>query len=230
MTRRHDPQIAPDPTANRTAHSEHYSTGLARSTPASLIDTGSYCLALGIGLRARSAADLLANPSTWINRALAAAFRRVRLRLRAVWPWLSGFLGPAARRLAAPESSEPHVVHDHFRLRQHQIAAAACVDVRIRSRQVHRAGTIGGGEAVGGSPSGRELSGPGAAEMISDSCTDRPQWPGFDQERRRAPAANDPKCGLGGRALRYRLQTRETVISTCSATALQALATNSKIC
>jgi hypothetical protein len=31
------------------------------------------------------AADLLSNPSAWISRAPAAAFRRDRLRFRAVW-------------------------------------------------------------------------------------------------------------------------------------------------
>jgi hypothetical protein len=33
---------------------------------------------------ARSAADLLSNPSDWISRAPAAAFRKERLRFRAV--------------------------------------------------------------------------------------------------------------------------------------------------
>jgi hypothetical protein len=45
---------------------------------------------------ARSAADLLSNPSAWISRAPAAAIRRERLRLRAVWAWSWGLFRPAA--------------------------------------------------------------------------------------------------------------------------------------
>jgi hypothetical protein len=40
-------------------------------------------------------ADLLSKPSTWISRALVAAFRSERRRFRAVWAWLCGLLRPA---------------------------------------------------------------------------------------------------------------------------------------
>jgi hypothetical protein len=53
-----------------------------------------------------SAADLLSNPSAWISRAPAAAFRSERLRLRAVWAWLWGTLdsdtGSMLKSTAAP--------------------------------------------------------------------------------------------------------------------------------
>ena len=49
-----------------------------------------------------SAADLLSNPSAWISRAPAAAFRRERLRFRAVWAWLWGLFRPATSLPATP--------------------------------------------------------------------------------------------------------------------------------
>jgi hypothetical protein len=67
---------------------------------------------------------------------------------------------------------ESNVVHDHIRLRQHQIVAVACVGVPIRTGHVKHAGTEGG-EAVGGSSSSRELSPGGCSpEMISNGCAD----------------------------------------------------------
>ena len=71
------------------------------------------------------------------------------------------------------QPSESDVVHDHIRLRQHQIVAVACIGVRIGARHVKHAGTTEGGETVGGSSCGSELSpGGGSAEMISDGCSD----------------------------------------------------------
>ena len=71
------------------------------------------------------------------------------------------------------QPSESDVVHDHIRLRQHQIVAIACIGVRIGARHVKHTGTTEGGETVGGSSCGSELSpGGGSTEMISDGCTD----------------------------------------------------------
>ena len=71
------------------------------------------------------------------------------------------------------ESSEPDIVHDHIQLRQYQIAAIACVVVTIGVCHMQHAGTTECGEAVGCSSCGGELRpGGGAAEMISDGCSD----------------------------------------------------------
>ena len=71
------------------------------------------------------------------------------------------------------EPSDPDVVHDHLRLRQHQIVAIARNGVRVSARHVQHAGTTEGGEAVGGSSCGSQLS-PcgGSTQMISDGCPD----------------------------------------------------------
>jgi hypothetical protein len=63
-------------------------------------------------------------------------------------------------------------VHDHIRLRQHQISAIAFIGVRIRTGQVKDPGTTKGGEAMGGSSGGGEFS-PGwsSAEMARRSCS-----------------------------------------------------------
>jgi hypothetical protein len=60
------------------------------------------------------------------------------------------------------QPSESDVVHDHIRLRQHQIVAIACIAVRIRARYVKHTGTVQRGETVGGSPGSSELR-PGGA-------------------------------------------------------------------
>jgi hypothetical protein len=71
------------------------------------------------------------------------------------------------------QPSESDVVHDHIRLRQHQIVAVACIVIDIPARHVKHAGTTEGGETVGGSSCGSQLgTGGRAAEMISDRCSD----------------------------------------------------------
>ena len=50
-----------------------------------------------------------------------------------------------------PQPSEPDIVHDHIRLRQHQIVAVAAIGVRIRTRHLEHAGTTQRRETVGGS-------------------------------------------------------------------------------
>jgi len=69
--------------------------------------------------------------------------------------------------------SDSDVGHDHIRLRQHQIVAIARNGVRVSARHVQHAGTTEGGEAVGGSSCGSQLS-PcgGSTQMISDGCPD----------------------------------------------------------
>ena len=70
------------------------------------------------------------------------------------------------------QPSESDVVHDHIRLRQHQIVAVACVGVSIGARHVKHTGTTESGETVGGPSGGGELSpGGGSTEMISDGCS-----------------------------------------------------------
>ena len=72
-----------------------------------------------------------------------------------------------------PQPSESDVVHDHIRLRQHQMLAVACIGVLIGSRHVVHAGLTEGGETVGRSSCGNQLSPGGhSAEMISDGCPD----------------------------------------------------------
>ena len=78
------------------------------------------------------------------------------------------------------QPSESDVVHDHIRFRQYQIAAVACLGVRIRTGHVEYTGRTEGGEAVGGSPCGIEFStGRGSAEMISNVTNSRTQRTAF---------------------------------------------------
>ena len=71
------------------------------------------------------------------------------------------------------QPSESNVVHDHIRLRQHQIVAIACVGVCIGARHMKHAGTTEGGETVGRSSGSGQLSpGRSSTEMISDRRTD----------------------------------------------------------
>jgi hypothetical protein len=94
------------------------------------------------------------------------------------------------------QSSESDVVHDHIRLRQHQIAAIAGIVFGIRSRQVKHAGSTESGETVGGSSSGGELSpGRGSAEMISDGRPERRR-----SELLPAPGAMTMRSGPGNHA------------------------------
>jgi hypothetical protein len=53
-----------------------------------------------------------------------------------------------------PQPSEPDVVHDHIRLRQHQIVAIASNGLPIGARRLKQTGTTEGGETVGGSSCG----------------------------------------------------------------------------
>jgi len=65
------------------------------------------------------------------------------------------------------QPSESDVVHDHIRLRQHNIVAIA--RIAVRTWYVKHTGTTQGGETVGGSSGSRQLSpGGGSTEMISD--------------------------------------------------------------
>ena len=107
---------------------------------------------------ATSAANSLSNASAWISRAPAAAFRSERPRLRAAWTWLWGGLPTGSVASCNRQPSESGVVHDHIRLRQHQIAAVACIGLRIRTRHVKHASPTESGETVGGSSCGGELS------------------------------------------------------------------------
>jgi hypothetical protein len=71
------------------------------------------------------------------------------------------------------QPSESDVVHDHIRLRQHQIGPIASIGVAISTRHVKHAGTAGRCETVGGSSSSGQLRPGGrSTEMISDGCTD----------------------------------------------------------
>jgi hypothetical protein len=71
------------------------------------------------------------------------------------------------------EPSESDVVHDHIRLRQHQIASVARIVVAFGARHVQHLGTTEGGETMGGSSCRVELS-PSrrSSEMISDGRSD----------------------------------------------------------
>ena len=69
------------------------------------------------------------------------------------------------------QSSESGVVHDHVGLGQNQIGSIARIGVRIGARHVQHASPTEGGETVGGSSGGGELSsGGGSTKMISDGC------------------------------------------------------------
>jgi hypothetical protein len=140
-------------------------------------------------------------------------------------------LPPGCVRARHSQSSESDVVHDHIRLRQYQIAAIACMGVRVRTRHVEHAGTTASAEAVGGSSCGGQLSpGRSSTEMISDGCTyaNRKVLIKCVGENL-LPTAH---AWFGGRAFRWRLQTPETVISTCRATSFQVtpLSRSSRIC
>ena len=70
------------------------------------------------------------------------------------------------------ESSESDIVHDHIRLRQHQIVAITYIGVRVGALHMKYTGTTESGETVGGSPGGGELSSGGrSTKMISDGCS-----------------------------------------------------------
>ena len=67
---------------------------------------------------------------------------------------VSSSLGVVMRTLATGsftsgnvKPAEPDVVHDHIRLREHQIGAVASIGVRL-ARDVKHAGTIEGGEVM----------------------------------------------------------------------------------
>ena len=69
------------------------------------------------------------------------------------------------------ESSESDVVHDHIRLRQHQIGSIAGIAVRIGARHTQHPGTTDSRETVSGSSCSGELSSGGSStKMISDGC------------------------------------------------------------
>jgi hypothetical protein len=71
------------------------------------------------------------------------------------------------------QSSEPHVVHDHIRLGQHQVGPIACIVLGISTGYLKHAGTAECSETVGGPSCGRELGSVGRlAEMISDRRAD----------------------------------------------------------
>jgi hypothetical protein len=112
-------------------------------------------------------------------------------------------------------------VHDHIRLRQHQISAIAFIGVRIRTGQVKDPGMTKGGEAMGGSSGGGEFS-PGwsSAEMISDGRPDTDREVLVERVGQH-PLPPAQAWGLWRPALRSRLHAPERVISTRSATSVQ---------
>jgi hypothetical protein len=71
------------------------------------------------------------------------------------------------------QGSNSNVVHDHIRLRKHQIGPITGIGIRIGTRHVKHPGTPEGRETVGGSSASSQFS-PGrrSTEMISDGCTD----------------------------------------------------------
>jgi hypothetical protein len=64
----------------------------------------------------------------------------------------------ALATLSSFASSESGIVHDHDGPGQHQIAALACIVVRIGAQNLEYAGTTQGDKAVGRSSCGDELS------------------------------------------------------------------------
>jgi hypothetical protein len=67
------------------------------------------------------------------------------------------------------QPSESDVVHDHVRLGQHEIVTITYIGVRLGTRHVKHAGTVGRTETVGGSPGSSQLSPGGrSTEMISN--------------------------------------------------------------
>ena len=70
------------------------------------------------------------------------------------------------------QPSDSDVVHDHIRLRQHQIAAITCIGLGILAGHVEHPGMVEGGETVGGSSCGGELStGGGSTKVIGNGCS-----------------------------------------------------------
>ena len=61
------------------------------------------------------------------------------------------------------QPSESDVIHDHIRLGQHQMVAIACIVVAIGARHMEHAGPTEGGETVGRSSCGSQLSPGGRA-------------------------------------------------------------------
>ena len=142
-----------------------------------------------------SAADSLSNPSAWISRAPAAAFRRERLKVPRGLGVVVRALPTGGGTSCNGQPSESDVVHDHIRLRQHQIVAVACIGLPIGARHVEHACMTQRSETVGGSSGGSQLSpGRGSAEMINDGGPDANRQ-GSHQGRRREPAASGPSVG-----------------------------------
>jgi hypothetical protein len=116
---------------------------------------------------------LLSNPSVWMSRTPAAAFRRERFRFRAVWAWLPLTLPAGSVTAGYSQPSESDVVHDHIGHGQHQIVAITCIGLRIRARHVQYAGTTPRSETVDWSSCGIEFSsGRGSTKMINNGCSD----------------------------------------------------------
>jgi hypothetical protein len=67
-------------------------------------------------------------------------------------------LPPGSVRASDRQPSDSDVVHDHIRLRQHQISAIASIGVSIGAWHVKHAGTVGRGKAVGCSSGSSQLS------------------------------------------------------------------------
>jgi hypothetical protein len=81
----------------------------------------------------------------------------------------------AAGRLASSngQPSESDVVHNHIRLRQHQIVAITDIGISVGARHMKHVGTTESGKTVGSSPGSRQLSTRGlSSEMISDRRSD----------------------------------------------------------
>jgi hypothetical protein len=120
-----------------------------------------------------SVADLLSNPSAWISRAPAAAFRRERLSCERSGRGVVGALPAGSVTSGHRQPSKSDVVHDHIRLRQHQVVAIACIVVTIGARHMEHTGMTESSKTVGGSSCGSQLSPGGRSiEMISDRRSD----------------------------------------------------------
>jgi hypothetical protein len=92
------------------------------------------------------------------SRSWTAAFRGLTMVLPDVLGKVPGRLGMVVRALPTRsltacnrQPSDSELVHDHIRLRQHEIAAVTWISVRIGARHVEHVGTAEGGETVGGS-------------------------------------------------------------------------------
>jgi hypothetical protein len=120
---------------------------------------------------------------------------------------VSSGLGVVLRALATgrvtsgnPECSESDVIHDHIRLRQHQIVAITYIGVRLGARHMEQNGHESS-KAVGG-PSGSSQLSPGgrSAEMISYGRTNANREVLISASAR--TCCQRPRRGdLGGRAL-----------------------------